>query len=196
MSYTATDLASVIDRLPANDHDFANSLVDQAKRRGLTERQMFFVNKLVTKAKAGDKKVEVGSLAATIALFDKAKTHLKNPKVVITVDGQPVRLSIAGARSRQPGTLNVAEPGPFGDAKWYGRVTRDGVFHPTADTASLPGLPAALQRFAQDPATVAAEHGKLTGNCSFCNRPLSDKRSTAVGYGPICADHFGLPWGS
>ena len=26
-------------------------------------------------------------------------------------------------------------------------------------------------------------------------RALSDDRSTAVGYGPICADHFGLPWG-
>jgi hypothetical protein len=26
-------------------------------------------------------------------------------------------------------------------------------------------------------------------------RALSDDRSTAVGYGPICADHYGLPWG-
>lgn len=192
-SYTANDLASVLDKLPASDHDFAASLISQAERRGLTERQLFYVNKLVTKARA--EKVQVGSLAATIELFDRAAKHLKHPKVVITVDGQPVRLSVAGPRSRQPGTLNVAEPGPFGDVKWYGRVTRDGVFHPTADTASLPGLPAALQRFASDPATVAAEHGKLTGNCSFCNRPLKDERSTAVGYGPVCADHFNLPWG-
>jgi len=34
-----------------------------------------------------------------------------------------------------------------------------------------------------------------TGNCCFCRRELTDKRSTEVGYGPICADHFSLPWG-
>ena len=25
---------------------------------------------------------------------------------------------------------------------------------------------------------------------------MKDERSTAVGYGAICADHYGLPWGS
>ena len=32
--------------------------------------------------------------------------------------------------------------------------------------------------------------------CCFCNRALEDERSTAVGYGPICAGHFGLAWGN
>lgn len=193
MSYTASDLASVIDQLPAGDLDFANSLVSQSKTRGLTERQLFFVERLVKKAK-GEDKVTIGSVAATIAFFDRAKEHLKNPKVIITVDGQPVKLSVAGPRSSQPGTINVAEAGPFG-GYWYGRITRDGTYKPTADATKLPGLPEALRRFAEDPAKVASEHGKLTGHCSFCNRPLDDERSTQVGYGPVCAKRFGLPWG-
>src|SRR6185436_1560785 len=42
---------------------------------------------------------------------------------------------------------------------------------------------------------AAVAHGHTTGNCSFCARDLTDPRSTSVGYGPICAQHFGLPWG-
>lgn len=194
--YTANDLAEVVSKLPESDLDFANSLISQAKRRGLSPKQEYFLDKLVKKAKGeGPKKVEIGNLADTIALFDRAREHLKNPKVTITVDGEPVKISVAGLNARVPGSLNVAEPAPFGTGRWYGRITRDGMFHPGKDAGVLPGLPGALQRFAAEPAKVAAEHGKLTGNCSFCGRGLEDERSTAVGYGPVCAKRFGLPWG-
>lgn len=36
----------------------------------------------------------------------------------------------------------------------------------------------------------------VTGHCCFCSLPLTDERSTAVGYGKVCADHFGLSWGA
>ena len=52
-----------------------------------------------------------------------------------------------------------------------------------------------LKAFAADPETVAAQYGSLTGNCCFCGRKLTDDRSTNVGYGPVCADKFGLNWG-
>ena len=35
-----------------------------------------------------------------------------------------------------------------------------------------------------------------SGRCCFCHQSLDDERSTARGYGPVCAEHFGLPWGS
>lgn len=41
----------------------------------------------------------------------------------------------------------------------------------------------------------AALHGKMTGKCCFCNSPLIDQKSTDVGYGPVCAKHYGLPHG-
>lgn len=41
----------------------------------------------------------------------------------------------------------------------------------------------------------AARFGKLYGICCFCSRTLTDERSIGVGYGPVCAEHYGLPWG-
>lgn len=41
----------------------------------------------------------------------------------------------------------------------------------------------------------AARFGKTTGRCVFCSRMLTDERSIEVGYGPICAEREGLPWG-
>lgn len=40
--------------------------------------------------------------------------------------------------------------------------------------------------------------GKSTSTCQFCMRPLSDGadgHSIDRGYGPVCAQRYGLPWG-
>lgn len=44
-------------------------------------------------------------------------------------------------------------------------------------------------------AEQAARFGRLTGACVFCSRKLTDERSIEVGYGPVCAEREGLPWG-
>jgi hypothetical protein len=44
-------------------------------------------------------------------------------------------------------------------------------------------------------AEQAAEYGKLTGHCIACCRALTDDRSVTVGYGPVCANRYGWPWG-
>lgn len=47
-------------------------------------------------------------------------------------------------------------------------------------------------------AEQAGALGKLSHHCVFCNRALTDDadgRSIDVGYGPVCADKHGLPWG-
>jgi hypothetical protein len=49
---------------------------------------------------------------------------------------------------------------------------------------------------AADPAKAASEYGRLTVHCCFCSLPFTDARSTAVGYGRICAGNYGLPWGN
>lgn len=41
----------------------------------------------------------------------------------------------------------------------------------------------------------AAAFGEMTGHCCFCNTAIDTPESVAVGYGPICAGKFGLPWG-
>ena len=52
-----------------------------------------------------------------------------------------------------------------------------------------------MKAFAADPVKVAADFGKLNYNCCFCSKGLDDQQSLDVGYGPVCAKHYNLPWG-
>jgi hypothetical protein len=186
--------------LPVRDKDFASSLLSQFDRKGdLSDKQWPYVIKLA-KAATGvvekPKAVDVGSMAPLIALFKKAKAHLKRPAIVLhNAEVGEIRLSEAGQTARVPGAINVTTPGSFGERIWYGRVTVDGSFQQSPKVVAPTALVEALRLFASDPVGQAAKHGHLTGRCCFCNRRLEDERSTAVGYGPVCADHFGLPWG-
>ena len=44
-------------------------------------------------------------------------------------------------------------------------------------------------------AEEAAQFGALYGICCNCARDLTDERSIAAGYGPVCAANNGWPWG-
>jgi hypothetical protein len=136
----------------------------------------------------------VGDLSALIAMFDRARRHLRFPKIVM--DG--FRVGVAGPRAKQPGSLTItaAEKNDQGERAWFGRVTLAGEFQPARDVPNTAAIGDKLRALAADPARVAAEHGRLHGACCFCNIPLRDERSTAMGYGPDCADNFGLPWGA
>jgi hypothetical protein len=148
----------------------------------------------------------VGEMTGLLELFGKTKGKLKRPAIVIGIPGteKSVRLSVAGPKAKVPGSLTLTSGEYTGvnewggnSRDWYGRVRVDGTFEPTREGAALePSLSRTLRALATDPAATAAEHGRLTGKCCFCNRGLEDERSTAVGYGPVCAGHYGLPWGS
>jgi hypothetical protein len=133
----------------------------------------------------------VGDLSAIVAMFDRARQHLRYPAVVL--DG--FRVNVAGDRAREPGSLTITSPAKGADGRraWLGRVTLAGQFEPARETPA--DLGDKLRAFAADPAGVAAYYGRLHGACCFCRKPLRDERSTAVGYGPNCAENFGLPWG-
>jgi hypothetical protein len=111
--------------------------------------------------------------------------------------GMTVRLAIAGPAAKVPGSITVLDANKGIDGRdWFGRITVDGAFQPSNKlNGRVDTVAKRLQEFACDPAKVAAEHGRLTGSCCFCNKTLKDERSTAVGYGETCAGHYGLPWG-
>jgi hypothetical protein len=143
----------------------------------------------------------VGDLSRIIAMFDTSRSHLRAP--AITLDG--FRVSVAGQRAREPGSLTVTgvernARSRFGNGmtrQFFGRVTRAGVWEPSRGAPE--GLGAKLRAFAADPAGEAAAYGRLHGRCCFCNHRLgegADRRSVDVGYGPDCAEHFGLAWGT
>lgn len=210
MTSNLETLRNALPKLSPSDANFAASLLSAASRYGkLSPKQEPWVAKLIERASAPPKapgpSAEVGSLAGILALFDKAKSKLKYPAIVLSVPAADtaVRINVAGAKAKMPGSLNVTsidrtEPGEWGTLrrKWYGRVETSGKYVSSVKgEAIFEALSARLKAFAENPAKVAAEHGTLTGNCCFCNLALTDERSTAVGYGATCAKNWGMPWG-
>jgi hypothetical protein len=194
MNATVKRLSQIIDLLPDKDQAFARDLVRAADQGQLSDRQGYWVGVLVRRVDCPAP--TIGNLEKVLSLFDKASKNLRFPAFVLKgPDGTELRLSIAGAKARAPGTINVSENKRHGEGLWFGRISRDGKFQSGRDTAPEWLLPL-LERFAKDPAAVAAEFGHLTGRCCFCSIKLKDDRSTAVGYGKACAEHWGLFWGA
>lgn len=135
------------------------------------------------------------NVSGVFSLFEHAIAHsLKYPKIRLqTSTGQNVVLSRAGEKSRYTGQIQITDGRPYGANTYFGRIDTAGIFHVSTADASVSAL---LARLSDNPADVASEYGRLTGQCCFCGLALKDARSTAVGYGPICADKFGLAWGT
>ena len=190
-----------VGNLNDKDQQFAQSMLKQFARKGtLSDRQWPWVGKLVDKAVSGYPVPEqegVGDFAEVYELFALARSNLKWPKVRLQLeDGTPVVLSVAGPRSRCPGTINVTDGRPYGDNVWFGRIDAEGTWTKgRVSDRQVEHVGALLRRLQRDPAAVAAKYGRLTGNCCFCHSPLSDERSTSTGYGPTCAKNYGLAWG-
>lgn len=195
-------LSAGMKTLSEGDKRFATSLLDGFQKYGsFTDKQLFWVDKLIERIGAGGQvqttTEAVGDLAGIYALFNTAKAHLKFPAIVLGYqrghETRELKITVATVKSSIPGALNVKDDE---DGRWYGRVHPDGTFEHSRRDPPPSGLTQLLKAFAADPAKVAGEHGHLTGRCCFCNRKLADERSTAVGYGETCAEHFGLPWGA
>ena len=190
--------------LPKGDQGFAASLLMQLDTKGdLSEKQWTWIVKLAHSVETAGvpdftkEVVNVGEFGALIGLFEKARKYLKYPKIMLKLEsGEPLQLGLAGSSSKAPGTISISDGGPFGNSKWYGRVTKDGEWEPAKVTDDLKNdLTSVLTKLALAPAATAAEYGKMTGHCCFCMGHLSDERSTKVGYGKVCAQRWGLPWG-
>jgi hypothetical protein len=174
--------------------DFARDLGHKGAR-GLSNDQWTWVHILAMESVAPKPEARSFSIEAILSLFQQAAKSLKHPKVRLESRREcfPVLIGMAGESSRYPGSLNITDGGPFGNNVFYGRIQPDGAWEPRRDCPEE--VIELLGEFAADPAGVAARYGRLTGSCCFCGRSLADERSTGVGYGPICAERFGLPWG-
>ena len=186
-------------RVPERDIRFVDNLLRDDARRGLSIKQAEWVDKLVTRFTAPPPApVAVGSMSGVVNLLNRAKASgLKFPKLWLQLpDGTPLRINVAGDRSRTPGFLMLSDGETFGNNRYFGRISSEGRLEIGRDGFAVQKeLVALLERLASDPAGVAAEFGHLTGRCCFCSLTLKDERSVAVGYGPICAQKFGVSWG-
>jgi hypothetical protein len=178
--------------LSLSDQEFASSLIAGFKKHGgLTPKQEPWVQKLidrVTQPKEAPKPTaKLRDMAGVIGLFEKAAQKLKYPAIVLALGSQEVRITRASAESKNPGWVYVKL-----DGKYLGKISPigDALYIDNKEVLDL------LEALAADPAAVATAHGKLTGKCCFCNSKLTDQKSTDVGYGPVCAKHYDLPWGA
>lgn len=194
------ELASLKEQIPARSVDFARSLVENFNKYGrLSDRQMSFVHAIIEGIRNPPKEqapetMEV-SAERIVKMFELAQQKLKRARIVLRDStGQRVQFWVAGPNSKYAGQVMVSDGGAFGASKFFGRIETNGQFVMTKLTTDA--VKQLVIDFAANPEDIASKYGKYTGECCFCCKGLNDKRSLAVGYGPVCATRFGLAWGS
>lgn len=197
-------------RIPAKSASFARSLLSQYANKGaLTPKQSYWVRKLVadnpaqvmpasplhSQPDAVWQAVQAPSgldVQGIRALFEKATAKLKKPSIVLGAENSLIRLYVAGQASKFPGSVVIVAKH---SKRYIGRIDLAGRYLPSPAYPVQTHVIETLKALSADPAGTAAAHGKATGACCFCNTGLTDPKSLGVGYGPICAGHYGLPWG-
>ena len=129
---------------------------------------------------------------AIVKLMHAAKLNIQYPKIRLQSDDVTIQLSVAGIKAQMPNSINITDGKPFGQSKFYGRILADGQLKLRIESDIIEHE---LELFAENPTGYAKLYSSVTGNCMFCARTLTDPQSVAVGYGPICAGHYGLPHG-
>lgn len=133
-----------------------------------------------------------------INLLKQANTKLKRPKIrLLLEDEKQFVVKLAGETSRNKGAVYLCGE-DYGD--YYGKIMPHNPEHISWATFPNKELKAqivkALTNFIQNPAETANVYGKVTSNCCFCGLTLTAEESVTAGYGPICAENYGLPWGA
>ncbi len=90
----------------------------------------------------------------------------------------------------------VTDGGSFGQSRFYGTLLADGTYRPSfrdGNDGTYWGVTETLEalRCPEDIATM----GRASGRCCYCARTLTVGESVDRGYGPICANYHGLPYG-
>lgn len=185
--------AAEIVREKYEGNDFAADLVYifTFKRSKFSPARRVWLHKLALdaiKPKAEAKTINAEKIKK---LFDTAlASGMKRPRIKTIVNKVMFAFNLAGSNSKWAGSIYVKVDGAYA-----GRIT-EGLYYPTLDTFNNKKY--AIEAFkviAAAPKSILAIAGKETGNCCYCWRELTDPRSLAVGYGPICAGKYGLPWG-
>lgn len=115
-------------------------------------------------------------------LFNRAAETLRYPAIHLTSkDGRKIRVYRA-----TKGYIAIKV-----DGEYVGKlVSADAQIILYSAKELLPEIDALLS----NPISESALQGKEYGRCCFCNRELDNEGSIFHGYGPICAEKWGLPW--
>lgn len=192
-------LIAAIPNLRPSGQNLASDLCQKFRKWGsFTPGQTGLVRKLIQEGSQtpAEKQQHKLDLSGINKLFDNARASGMKRMALRFRDeaGEGFSVSPAKADSRNPGCLYVKSAG----GTYLGKIDREGVFtganYGASDHAAR--AQAALIEFNKAPVEQAKAYGFETGNCCFCGLALTDERSVTAGYGPICAEHWGLDWGS
>ncbi len=116
------------------------------------------------------------------------------PVIVFETDEGRVKFYRQTENSKAPGSISMNDGGARGSDVWFGSIDKKtGSVRPTRE---CPGwVKVLIVEFDKAPAHFAANYGLGTSRCCFCATTITTNASLSVGYGPICAERYGLPWG-
>jgi len=174
------------------DYRLQNILDNYLKNPSLTHRQANWLENEL--AKFTEIKPLYGDFKAVQVMFTIASNHLKRPKIrLLTKENTFIQLTfIPGEKTI---ILHRGGWAGHGQRVYLGKITPENQIIPKFSGAITEDIENCLQEFSLNPAAVAKASALKLGACGFCGQRLTDQESKSKGYGPICADHFGLPWG-
>lgn len=211
-------------KLSAEDHDFGISLCEYHRKHGrLSDKQLYWVRRLTAKA-AGMLPVAAGttntpkaavetmafSAQPLRAIFDKARESIKYPSITlpgIPIAGDKLRIYLSEQSPKYAGHLMFKCASGDLDKLLYAVVDKEGngtlFMYPLRKRLELgtytkeqnTALVNAIMGIAIDPLKVTKINGIKYNHCCFCGNELTNVSSVYHGYGPTCAENYGLPWG-
>lgn len=198
---TAVGLLLTTGRVADGVDRFLKDLYSQYKQgRPLSDAQLAWLHYYASgrqpgkQANAADNaKIAALDGSRLIDMFRRAQGQggeikLQCPQMFVKIHGHEVKLKLCGPGTKNPGGLYLTA----GD-DYLGKITAEGRLMPVRQL--FDGLADSLVEFCQDPQGFAVRFGRVTGRCCFCGLELSNRHSIYNGYGEICADHWGLPYG-
>ncbi len=144
------------------------------------------------------------------AIFDKASERLKYPSITIPglpITGGKMRVYLSVDSAKYAGHIMFKCAAGDLDKLLYAHVDKEGkgtlFFYPFRKRLELgtytkeqnTELVGAIMSLGIDPAKITKINGIKYGHCCFCGQELTNPSSVHHGYGPICAENYGLPWG-
>lgn len=182
-------------------NDFALSmLIGLGKYGSLTENMLNGIKKgMARKAEWAEKnKAESAARDARTADAELDLTGLLNAFANAVANGlKAPKLTVgnlyitrAKDHSKNPGYLYVSTVGSYEDRTYLGKISPEGEFFAGRDCTDE--IFNDVKKLSGDVLKAAQAHGALTGNCSMCNRELTNELSVELGIGPICRAKWGL----
>lgn len=188
-----------------NDQDFARSLIAGWKRFGtLTDRQLPYAAKLWARALdaesgTGRKVTAEEQLHESINckkiadMLSAASKRIQEPKLRFYLgDGSHILMRISRYKAAHVAFILVPANGSGVTYLGNGNMTSGACYFNDKVT---PQELMIIKSICEEPKEVLIANGRAVVRCCFCSIALSTNESRYTGYGPICAEKWGLPWG-